>query len=130
PKSGEKAGKGTKVDYVISKGPETKITTVPALIGSNVDSAKNSLSAYNLAIGKIEYKFNENVPEGIVYKQNYNSGEEVEEQTKIDITISKGKEPQVEPEPEPEPEPQPEPEQGQEEDEEVEPEPEPDTDEE
>lgn len=101
PESGEKVGKGTEVDYVVSKGLETKLTNVPALIGSNVDSAKNSLSAYNLKLGNIDYKFNKDVPEGIVFEQSYNSGEEVEEQTKVDISISKGKEPEPEPEPEP-----------------------------
>ncbi|WP_130806844.1 Stk1 family PASTA domain-containing Ser/Thr kinase [Senegalia massiliensis] len=96
PEPGEEVGKETKVNYVVSKGPETKTTTVPALIGSNVDSAKNSLRAYNLQLGKIDYKFNEDVPEGIVFEQSYNSGEEVEEQTKVDIVISKGKEPEPE----------------------------------
>ncbi|MBS4539741.1 Stk1 family PASTA domain-containing Ser/Thr kinase [Clostridium sp. D2Q-11] len=103
PEAGEEVAKGSKVDYVISKGPESKLTTVPTLIGSNVDSAKNSLSAYDLKLGDITYEFNERVPEGIVYEQSQPSGKEVEEGTAINISISKGTEPAPEPEPEEEP---------------------------
>lgn len=99
PEAGEEIAKGTKVDYVISKGPEIKLTTVPTLIGSNVDSAKNSLSAYDLKLGEIEYEFNANVPEGIIYEQSHEPREEIEQGKAVNISISRGPEPEPESEP-------------------------------
>ncbi|MBS4536106.1 Stk1 family PASTA domain-containing Ser/Thr kinase [Clostridium sp. D2Q-14] len=103
PEAGEEIAKGSKVNYVISKGPEVKLTTVPTLIGSNVDSAKNSLSAYNLKLGEIEYEYNNEVPEGIIFKQSHASGEEIEEGKSVNISISKGSEPKSDPKPDPKP---------------------------
>lgn len=88
-----KAGKGSTVKLIVSKGKEIKRTTIPNLKKMTVSEAEAALSEANLRLGNVTQEYSDSVKEGKVISQSPASGEEVDEDTKIDITISKGKKP-------------------------------------
>ncbi|MGN0496808.1 MAG: Stk1 family PASTA domain-containing Ser/Thr kinase [Lachnospiraceae bacterium] len=95
PMGNEKAGKGSKVTIVVSKGEEVKVATVPDLKNKTVTEAESALSQVKLKLGNVSQEYSDSVPEGQVIRQAIASGTEVKEETKIDITISKGAEPKT-----------------------------------
>lgn len=95
PMGNEKAGKGSKVTIVVSKGEEVKVATVPDLRNKTVTEAESALSQVKLKLGNVSQEYSDSVPEGQVIRQAIASGTEVKEETKIDITISKGAEPKT-----------------------------------
>lgn len=90
PKAGSEVKEGTKIDYVVSKGTDTKYQNIPSLIGINIDDAKRNITNNGFKVGKITYEYNEDVAENIVFWQSYPAGTEVEENTAIDLKVSKG----------------------------------------
>ncbi|NLY71784.1 MAG: Stk1 family PASTA domain-containing Ser/Thr kinase [Clostridiales bacterium] len=90
PKAGTNADKGTSVSLVVSLGEEIKRTTVPNLIGLEVDEAKQAIENAGLSLGKISYAPSEIYAKNFVMDQSIRSGEEVELGTPISITVSEG----------------------------------------
>jgi serine/threonine-protein kinase len=87
------AGKGTEVTLVVSKGKEIKRTTIPNLKKKTVSEAETALSEANLKLGNVTQEYSDSVKEGKVISQSPSAGDEVDEGTAVDITISKGKKP-------------------------------------
>lgn len=78
-----------KVILFVSKGKEK--FEMPNLIGLSEVEAKAILTANGLVVGKVEYEYNYDQPEGKVYKQfPYEPGREVTTGDKVDLFISKG----------------------------------------
>lgn len=89
PSAGAAADEGTEVKIIISSGPETVMTNVPQLVGLSEDAAIAKIGSSNLSVGSIETAESE-LEAGTVIAQNIASGTQVEENTKISITISSG----------------------------------------
>lgn len=108
PKPYTSLSKGDKIILTVSKGEEEKTVVMPKLIGRNLIDAQNKILGIGLNVGNVKKEYNNEYPEGVVFFQSSNEGENLQSGTSIDLYVSKG--PESEPEPEPEPEPQPEPE--------------------
>lgn len=102
PEAGSMVQKGSKVNIVISNGPELIYTTVPILIGKTVDEAANELLSRGLTLGPLTYGTDSTYIDGVVIFQSYPAGTSLKEGSIVNITINKLDTNQTEPEPEPE----------------------------
>ncbi len=89
---------GTKIDLIVSKGPENKPVLMPKLIGLKEKDAENALKSFNLKKGQRIEKPSDEYPEGYVIWQSIEPGVAVEPNTSVDIYISSGPEKVPEPE--------------------------------
>lgn len=88
----EKVTKGTEIDFVVSQGPEIKVVLMPKLVEETLVNAKKTIEISGLRLGKIEYKFHDEIEKDHVISQNYRAGSEVEERKAIHLVVSKGPE--------------------------------------
>ena len=89
PVDGAAADEGSEIKIIISTGPETVMTKVPQLKGLSKESAIAKIESSNLSIGSISTAESDLVA-GTVIDQNIAAGTEIEEHTKISITVSSG----------------------------------------
>lgn len=89
PVAGAAADEGSEIKIIISTGPETVMTKVPQLKGLSKESAIAKIESSNLSIGSISTAESDLVA-GTVIDQNIAAGTEIEEHTKISITVSSG----------------------------------------
>lgn len=89
PVAGAAADEGSEIKIIISTGPETVMTKVPQLKGLSKESAIAKIESSNLSIGSISTAESDLVA-GTVIDQNIAAGTEIEEHTKISITLSSG----------------------------------------
>lgn len=89
PVAGAAADEGSEVSIVISAGPEAVMTKVPQLKGLSKDAAIAKIESSNLSVGTLSTAESE-LDAGTVIDQNIAAGAEVEEHTKISLTISSG----------------------------------------
>lgn len=89
PVAGAAADEGSEIKIIISTGPETVMTRVPQLKGLSKESAIAKIESSNLSIGNISTAESDLVA-GTVIDQNIAAGTEIEEHTKISITVSSG----------------------------------------
>ena len=89
PVAGAAADEGSEIKIIISTGPETVMTKVPQLKGLSKDAAIAKIESSNLSIGSISTDESDLVA-GTVIDQNIAAGTEIEEHTKISITVSSG----------------------------------------
>ncbi|NLP30837.1 MAG: Stk1 family PASTA domain-containing Ser/Thr kinase [Clostridiales bacterium] len=90
PQAGTHAEKGTSVSLVVSLGEEIKKTTVPNLIGLEIDEAKQVIENAGMSLGSISYAPSEIYAKNFVIDQSIRSGEEVEIGTPLSFTVSEG----------------------------------------
>lgn len=83
------ADEGSEIKIIISTGPETVMTKVPQLKGLSKDAAIAKIESSNLSIGSISTAESD-LDAGTVIDQNIAAGTEIEEHTKISITVSSG----------------------------------------
>lgn len=89
PVAGAAADEGSEIKIIISTGPETVMTKVPQLKGLSKDAAIAKIESSNLSIGSISTAESD-LDAGTVIDQNIAAGTEIEERTKISITVSSG----------------------------------------
>lgn len=89
PVAGAAADEGSEIKIIISTGPETVMTKVPQLKGLSKESAIAKIESSNLSFGSISTAESDLVA-GTVIDQNIAAGTEIEEHTKISITVSSG----------------------------------------
>lgn len=89
PVAGAAADEGSEIKIIISTGPETVMTKVPQLKGLSKESAIAKIESSNLSIGSISTAESD-LDAGTVIDQNIAAGTEIEEHTKISITVSSG----------------------------------------
>lgn len=89
PVDGAAADEGSEIKIIISTGPETVMTKVPQLKGLSKDAAIAKIESSNLSIWSISTAESDLVA-GTVIDQNIAAGTEIEEHTKISITVSSG----------------------------------------
>lgn len=90
---------GSRVNLIVSRGPEVKLVRMPNLVGLTEQAAKNALIAHELVVGEIIREHNDEYKAGVVFKQSIQAGTQVEANTPVDIYISIG--PKEEPKEEP-----------------------------
>lgn len=93
PRSSTNLQAGSKVDLIISAGPEEKIENieVPSLIGMSEEQAASLISQYGLVLRNVDYTESEDVEKGNVISQSISEGTLVAPQSQIDLVISNGK---------------------------------------
>jgi serine/threonine-protein kinase len=84
----------TTINFWISKGPQPAsaptTTTVPLLVGLNVNDAQAALTKCNLKCGQIYSVYDDNVPSGTVVSASENQGAVVKIGTSVDLDVSTG----------------------------------------
>ena len=81
----------SEIIITVSKGIEQ--VKVPKLVGLSEKDAKNKLTEYKLAIGKITYEY-DNSAKGTVIKQKTKENTTVDKGSKVSIVVTTGKKPE------------------------------------
>lgn len=76
----------------VSKGAETKYTTMPSVVNTTRENAEVAIKNAGLAVGSITEEFSDTVAAGNVISQSAAAGNSVEEGVTIDLVVSKGPE--------------------------------------
>ena len=86
--------KGDKVNLVISKGAEVKITVVPDLNGLSLNEAERVLQNSNLKLGDTkEIVTNDKSQDGKIFSQTIAANTEVKQGSSVGVSYYKYKEP-------------------------------------
>ena len=81
---------GSTVTITVSQGKETKMVTVPNVVGMNSSDAQNTLTSLGLNYSIVETK-DTNVEKGKVISTSPSAGQQVEEGTSVKLYVSAGK---------------------------------------
>ena len=79
---------GSAVDLVFSSGPRT--VPVPSITGMTLGDAEAALQAAGLILGETTEQNNQEVPEGQIISQDPVAGEEVPEESPVNVVVSGG----------------------------------------
>ena len=90
PKAGSQVAKGDTITITASKGKETKTTTVPKLLGQNIDDAIQMIKDAGLTYNGKSSDYSDSYSENQVMNQSISAGETVDEGTTISLTVSLG----------------------------------------
>ena len=90
PKAGSQVAKGDTVTITASKGKETKTTTVPNLLGHNIDDAIQMIKDAGLTYNGKSSDYSDSYSENQVMNQSISAGKTVDEGTTISLTVSLG----------------------------------------
>ncbi len=91
PAEGTSVPRNSTVVVYISKGPETKLSTVPKLIGMTEEEALAALEEAGLT-GSVSGTKNSELPAGQIVEQSHSYGVQVEAGTEITFVVSAGPE--------------------------------------
>ena len=94
PLSGEEADSGSEVLIVVSLGKEAQEISMPQLIGSSLDEAREAISDAGLVVESIDYASSYEYNSGIVIAQSVDAETKVMTGSGITITVSEGPGPQ------------------------------------
>ena len=86
---GSKVKKSSKIDLIISNGPELGDLRVPDLEGKTVDEARKLIIDAKLKVGKITYQPSSEMSPGKVLDQYPKKDKSANENTKVDLFIAK-----------------------------------------
>ena len=89
PQAGSTLAYGSTVTLYVSKGPEIKTVSVPAVVGSDLDSAKSAITKAGLKVGNITYR-DDSRTKGTVLEVSPSAGTSVTQNTSIDLVVSSG----------------------------------------
>lgn len=91
PSPEEIVARGSMINLVISLGParEAEVPLMVNLLGQNIKSARKILRDMNLSLGEIKETVNDSVPQGTILKQEPHTGEIVDENTIVKVTVAK-----------------------------------------
>ena len=90
PKAGSQVAKGDTITITASKGKETKTTTVPNLLGQNIDDAILMIKDAGLTYNGKSSDYSDSYSENQVMNQSISAGKTVDEGTTISLTVSLG----------------------------------------
>ena len=93
PVAGIKRKEGATITLVVS-GTEMTVT-VPRIVGLKQDQAEKLLSDKNLRIEKIEYKWEDNKPEGIILSQSPDEKSQLGDNGAVNIVVNRKEEKHV-----------------------------------
>lgn len=78
---------GTKVDLLISRGPETRYVIMPGLVGLTLDAARSKLENAGLTLGVVRKK-RSTFERNVVIEQSTSAYSQIAERSAVNITIS------------------------------------------
>ncbi len=78
------------IELMISKGPSAITKPVPNLIGLSLEKAEPYLEEAGFVLGQTKEEFSDQVQPGLVMDQNPDFGQQEEQNTPINLTLSKG----------------------------------------
>ena len=90
PKAGSQVAKGDTITITASKGKETKTTTVPNLLGQDIDDAIQMIKDAGLTYNGKSSDYSDSYSENQVMNQSIGEGKTVDEGTTISLTVSLG----------------------------------------
>ncbi|MBV4418734.1 Stk1 family PASTA domain-containing Ser/Thr kinase, partial [Clostridium tyrobutyricum] len=90
PKAGTKVKVNSEVRVSISGGK--KQLTVPNVVGTDLDTAKDIITKSGLNVGDISYKYSDNVSSGNIISQDPQSDSNVDDGSSVDLVVSNGPE--------------------------------------
>lgn len=90
PKAGSQVAKGDTITITASKGKETKTTTVPNLLGRDIDDAIQMIKDAGLTYNGKSSDYSDSYSENQVMNQSISAGKTVDEGTTISLTVSLG----------------------------------------
>lgn len=90
PKAGSQVAKGDTITITASKGKETKTTTVPNLLGKDIDDAIQMIKDAGLTYNGKSSDYSDSYSENQVMNQSIGAGKTVDEGTTISLTVSLG----------------------------------------
>ena len=90
PTAGSQVAKGDTITITASKGKETKTTTVPNLLGQNIDDAIQMIKDAGLTYNGKSSDYSDSYSENQVMNQSISAGKTVDEGTTISLTVSLG----------------------------------------
>lgn len=90
PKAGSQVAKGDTITITASKGKETKTTTVPNLLGQNIDDAIQMIKDAGLTYNGKSSDYSDSYSENQVMNQSISAEKTVDEGTTISLTVSLG----------------------------------------
>lgn len=93
PVAGIKRKEGATITLVVSATEQME--TVPKIVGLKQDQAEKLLSERNLRIEKIEYKWEDTKPEGIILSQSPEENSKLGDNGAVNIVINKKEEKQI-----------------------------------
>ncbi len=85
---GSKVKKSTKIDLIISNGPQIGDILIPDVIGKKLTDAKKIIEEKKLKVGKVTYQFSDK-PQGIILDQYPKKDKSAKENTSVDLFVSK-----------------------------------------
>ncbi len=83
---------GSRINIVISEGPEIVNVQMPNVVNKPIEEAKSMIIAAGLEVGDITPQPSNNVPKELVTWQSYEPGTTLESGTSVDLYISSGPE--------------------------------------
>ena len=86
---------GTEIDLFISRGPTTRYTMMPNLVGLSLDEARSRLEHAGLTFGVVRKRRSE-FDRNIVIEQSASPYSQVSERAAINVTVSDPNAPEVE----------------------------------
>ena len=90
PKAGSQVAKGDTITITASKGKETKTTTVPNLLGQDIDDAIQMIKDAGLTYNGKSSDYSDSYSENQVMNQSIGAEKTVDEGTTISLTVSLG----------------------------------------
>lgn len=92
PEAGTSVKKGSSVIIYVSQGKEVETTTMPMVVGLDLDSAKARLEENGLVYGGASYASSNSVAESKVISASYSYGQSLDKGTTVTLVISTGPE--------------------------------------
>ena len=90
PEPGSEIEVNTEIKLIISQGPKPVMVTMPTLLGVDKDRAFNLIQRSGLKVGELNYGKSTRFDEGLIMNQQYAAGEEVPENSTVNLGISTG----------------------------------------
>lgn len=86
---GSKVKRSSKIDLIVSNGPEVGSLRIPDLIGKKLEEAKKLITDNKLKIGKINYISSKDVAPGQILDQYPKKDKSATDNTAVDLFVSK-----------------------------------------
>lgn len=81
---------GSRVDYVISEGPEVISISMPHLVGLSIEEGTNALRELGIGIGSISRENSNEFEEGLITRQSIEPLTEITQGETVNIVVSRG----------------------------------------
>ncbi len=92
PEALTQAQPGSRINLVVSEGPEVTNVIMPNLVNNPINEAKNTIVGWGLVVGEITPQPSDSVAKDLVTWQSYEQGTELQTGTAVDLYISSGPE--------------------------------------